>query len=164
MPFKSAQAKIDTTERDLAAQVSRDCEFCNGTGLVPVYHPTYRGDAINVTQDGRRYAATTAAHCSCRLGVWMREHVPEDVQRRIPRVEDIVCRFSRWLLEPPEAEPFGRETGPACPRCAQPMHGGHGGLPWECLRACSMKPLPASRNQPRAALETEELENERELA
>jgi hypothetical protein len=112
MPFKETAVSITTTERDLAAQASRDCPYCGGSGIVAIYHPRYRGHTVEVTLDGRRYAASGAAHCTCRLGLWTREHVPPDVQARIPRVEDIVMRRSKWLLEPPEYDP--REEGCSC--------------------------------------------------
>lgn len=101
MPFNEPSVSSSTSERDVAAQASRGCPDCNGNGLVTVFHPLWRGHAIEVTRDGRRYAAIGAAHCSCPLGVWTRDHVPPEIQARIPRVEDIREGRSKWLLEPP---------------------------------------------------------------
>jgi hypothetical protein len=96
----------ETEDRERAIAASRDCVFCDGKGFVTVYHPTFTGDSIAVTQDGRQYPTTAAAHCRCELGVWMRDRTPGDMQRRIPRVEDICRGRSRWLLVPPhEREP-----------------------------------------------------------
>jgi len=95
-----------TAERERALTASKDCPFCDGKGLVTVYHPTFTGDSVAVTQDGRAYPATAAAHCRCELGVWMRDRTPGDTQRWIPRIEDICLGRSNWLLIPPnEREP-----------------------------------------------------------
>ena len=82
--------------------------------MVPIYHPRFAGESIGVTQDGRRYAASGAAHCMCSLGVWIREKTPPEVQARIPRVEDILDSQSHWLLAPPgdiSSLPPGRVPG-----------------------------------------------------
>ena len=84
-----------------------------GAGIVPVFHPRYDGNAIGVTQNGQRFCATGAAHCGCELGRWIRDHVPPEVQARIPRVEDILDGRSHWLLADPTEDgsiPPGRST------------------------------------------------------
>jgi len=160
MPFKETKASISTTERDAAAQASQDCRDCGGAGVVAIFHPAYSGQSVGVTKDGRRYATTAAAHCHCLFGRWIRDHLPPEIQARIPRVEDILSKRSKWLLEPPGYMPKdGDLDGPRCPRCNQPMGGGHGGLPWMCFRACTELgsrrnetapgPLPASNTQGR---------------
>jgi len=101
MPFKETKASANTSERDAAAQASQDCPFCQGHGLTTVYHPTFTGDALGVTKDGRRYPAVMGAHCRCDLGIWMRDHNPPEIQRRIPWVQDILLGRSRWLLIAP---------------------------------------------------------------
>src|SRR5208283_1078958 len=137
MPFKETKASITTTERDAAALASADCPDCGGAGVVAIFHPQYRGDSVDVTQDGRRFTTTAAAHCHCPLGRWLRDHLPSEIQRRIPRVEDILARQSKWLLEPPDYVPRKPDlTGHLCPSCSNPMQGGRGGLPWTCFRAC----------------------------
>ena len=68
---------------------------------MPIYHPRFAGDSIGVTQSGRRYSASGAAHCGCELGQWIRDHVPQEVQTRVPRVVDILDRDSHWLLANP---------------------------------------------------------------
>lgn len=158
-------------ERVAAEQASRDCPYCCGQGIVTVYHPRYSGHPIEVTQDGRRYTAIAAAHCRCEYGVWIRDHLPPEIQARAPRVDDICRGRSDWLLVSPledreypdgpiTAESFDWLRGriksgrmlrmsavdpdsPLCPRCGKPMGGGTGGLPWTCFRAC--KPFPIER-------------------
>ena len=115
MPFKSPSVPTGTSERDLAAQASRDCPDCGGAGIVPIYHPRFAGESIGTTQDGRRYSASGAAHCMCPLGVWIREKTPPEVQARIPRVEDILDGQSHWLL----ANPRGVISSLPSGRCAQ---------------------------------------------
>ena len=163
MAFKSTTADAQANaDREAAQTASRDCPFCQGQGLVTVYHPAFTGDTVGFTKDGRPFPATIAAHCRCLLGAWIRDHVLPEIQARIPRVEDICTGRSKWLLTPPHEPPapnddhpitrqsFARgrdlarslrigsriEDGPLCPRCQHPMFGGRGGLPWTCFRGC----------------------------
>ncbi len=102
MSFKSSPPTVMTSaERDSAFRASQDCPYCQGHGMVSVYHPTFTGNAVNVTQDGRPYPASMAAHCRCDLGVWMRDHNPPEIQARTPWVQDILLGRSRWLLIAP---------------------------------------------------------------
>ena len=132
---KASDAPVDE-ERERAVTASHDCAICGGEGLVTVYHPTFAGDPIGVTGDGRRYPTIMGAHCRCEFGSGCEAATRPRLQARIPWVEDIMCRRSRWLLEPPSNIPLNHPDGPDCPRCTQPMHGGRGGLPWECYGFC----------------------------
>lgn len=106
MPTVPSKAAFfnDQRERSAVERLSRDCPFCEGNGMVTVYHPRFAADSIGNAQDGRRYATTSAAHCRCDAGNWIRERVPPELQARIPRVEDICKGRSRWLLIPPGSE------------------------------------------------------------
>lgn len=110
----------DTRDREAAAFESRNCQHCDGNGLVSVYHPEYQGNLSPVNHRASRimdedgevrvvqepFVAIVAAHCCCTLGRWMRERVEEHIQRRVPRVEDILAGRSKWLLKPHwEAQP-----------------------------------------------------------
>ena len=102
MAFKSKTADAQAnTDRESATKASDACPFCNRQGVVTVYHPTFSGNSVEVTKEGRQYAATTAAHCRCELGAWIRDHSLPEVQARVPRVEDICRGRSTWLLIPP---------------------------------------------------------------
>lgn len=106
MPTLPSQAASfnDQRERSEVERLSRDCPFCEGNGMVPVYHPRFAADSIGTATDGRRYPTTIAAHCRCDIGNWIRERVPPELQARIPRIEDICLGRSRWLLIPPGPE------------------------------------------------------------
>jgi hypothetical protein len=102
-PSKAAYCN-DQRQRSEVERLSRDCPFCEGNGMVTVYHPRFAADSVGNSQDGRRYATAIAAHCRCDAGNWIRERVPPELQARIPRVEDICLGRSRWLLIPPGPE------------------------------------------------------------
>jgi hypothetical protein len=117
MPFKENLKRVlaretkqanalaaSSEERERARSASLKCPFCNGAGVVTVYHPTFTGNSTGITRDGRQYVATCMAHCRCELGTWHRERTPDDLQALIPRVEDCCTRRSMWLLEPPGFE------------------------------------------------------------
>jgi len=128
MPFKETKASISTTERDAAAQASQDCRDCGGAGVVAIFHPAYSGQSVGVTKDGQRYVATAAAHCHCLFGRWIRDHLPPEIQARIPRVEDILSKQSKWLLEPPgdvEGYPGGRVNEEDFVELWRKIKGGH---------------------------------------
>ncbi len=111
------------SELESAKTASRQCSICNGVGLVPIYHPQYRGNSTETSKDGRLYPATGAAHCRCDMGKWVRDRTDELYARLIPRVEDIIDRRSKWLLEPPvftpsqapEEREFAPRGGRICP-------------------------------------------------
>lgn len=178
--FKRDQEKktnartVDSSEHDLAKARSQDCPYCHGGGSRTVFHPAYRGEAIGVTQDGRRFVARVSAHCRCTLGVFMRDHAKPADRRFIPWIEDICTGRSSWLLDDPTesrivgAEPNDPATAesfqifrrrlaasfrdrdrqspeaPLCPRCRQPMGGGRGGMPFTCFRSCGRKELTSA--------------------
>jgi hypothetical protein len=133
---------------DQARTVSRDCAYCGGHGMVTVYHHRYRGSSINQSRETKRlYAATTAAHCRCQLGQWIRDRCPPELAQRIPWVEAILQGRSDWVLDIPERHDFPCNwideipprdfpDGPECPVCRQSMMGGSGGMPWTCFRGC----------------------------
>ena len=102
----SSKAAIfnDQRERSEVERVSRDCPFCEGNGMVTVYHPRFGSDSADWSPDGRRYPTVIAAHCRCAVGKWIRERVPPEIQARIPRVEDICLGRSQWLLNPRGSE------------------------------------------------------------
>ncbi len=102
--FSKAAYFNDQRDRSEVERVSRDCPFCEGNGMVTVYHPTFTDDPVGQAADGRRYPTAIAAHCRCDAGNWIRERVPPELQARIPRVEDICLGRSRWLLIPRGAE------------------------------------------------------------
>ena len=84
----------DQRDRSEVERLSRDCPFCQGNGMVTVYHPRFANDTVGMASDGRRYPTAIAAHCRCDAGNWIRERVPPELQARIPRIEDI-CRAGR---------------------------------------------------------------------
>ena len=94
----------DQRERSEVERASRDCPFCEGHGMVTVYHPRFGSDSPDQSQEARRYPTAIAAHCRCAAGKWIRERVPPEIQARIPRVEDICLGRSRWLLIPRGSE------------------------------------------------------------
>jgi hypothetical protein len=94
----------DQRELSEVKRLCGGCPFCAGSGIITVYHPTFKSGSIGITRDGRRYATAVAAHCRCDAGNWYRERVPPELQARIPRVEDICLGRSRWLLIPPGME------------------------------------------------------------
>ena len=105
MPFASEgkTKEAGKTARDLAADASRDCPFCEGQGLRTVYHPLYRGNAVSPYSEGRMAPLAVAAHCLCPLGLFFRTQCPADLLRRIPMVS-VVARDnsgSLWRLDPP---------------------------------------------------------------
>lgn len=92
------------------------CEICEGAGMVTVYHREYRGDPTVyreiVDPHGEvkkiRVAGTVNAHCQCGLGEWMRSKLPEDLQKRIPRLADVVANRTNYQFDDPtfDAESF----------------------------------------------------------
>jgi hypothetical protein len=91
-----------SVSREAAQAASRDCPFCEGEGMIPVYHPAFTGASVGITKDGQPYVASTTAHCRCELGIWIRDRNLPEIQARIPWVEDICRGRSKWLLESPE--------------------------------------------------------------
>ncbi len=146
---KKEREQIEAREtHDRAKFDSRDCEHCGGEGIVSVYHRRYRGSSINRSREtGHLYAATTAAHCRCPLGKFIRDRCPQELAQRIPWVEAILQGRSDWVLDIPKRDEFPCNwideipprvflDGPECPVCRNPMMGGSGGIPWKCFRGC----------------------------
>ncbi len=146
---KKEREQIQAREaHDLARMESRDCKHCAGQGMVTVYHRRYRGSPINRSRETEDlYAATTAAHCLCPLGKFIRDRCPPEVAKRIPWVEAILQGRSDWLLDTPARDEFPCNwideipprvfpEGPECPVCRHPMMGGSGGMKWKCFREC----------------------------
>lgn len=91
--------------RDGVERASYGCPHCGGYGLVLIYHAGYKGRPVETDADKRQFIARAVAHCQCQIGQWIRERVDDELQRRIPRVEDILAGRSRWLLhDPSEAD------------------------------------------------------------
>jgi hypothetical protein len=147
---KKEQEQIQArSAMDQAQFASRDCEHCVGYGMVTVYHHRYQGSPLNQSRETKRlYAATTAAHCRCPLGQFIRDRCPPELAQRIPWVEAILQGRSDWVLDIPETYEFPCNWidaippkefpgGPECPACRNPMMGGSGGMPWTCFRGCS---------------------------
>ncbi len=88
----------------IAKQESLECEHCHGAGLTTVFAPGYTGDQVGVTRNGVRFATRVTAHCSCKLGEFIRDHTESAECSRIPRVADILEGVSRWLLADPSQE------------------------------------------------------------
>ena len=89
------------------------CEYCNGNGLVPVFHRDYRGDPTiwvdRTDSDGnpfkRRLPGVINAHCLCDKGRWMRERTDEEIRKRIPQLRVILEGKTEYqLLDPTEVE------------------------------------------------------------
>ena len=106
MPYdnKPKSKPVDTSAMDIARANSKDCEYCNGEGMVTVYAPNYDGSPFAITASGIKYASRVVAHCLCPLGKFIRAATKEDVRRRIPEVSSIVDRESRWLLKDPTGD------------------------------------------------------------
>ena len=101
MAFKGEFRPEGTTQAkgreriEVARLASRDCPFCLGAGMMTVYHPSY-------TPAGPQpFATRVQAHCQCELGEFIRCSWPEDLQRRTPRVADVITGRSKWSLLPP---------------------------------------------------------------
>ncbi len=60
-------SKPDDASKATPEALSRDCEFCSGSGHATIY----QGDLIR------------SAHCVCPMGRWMRGRTSLDLQRRI---------------------------------------------------------------------------------
>ena len=92
------------TDFDIARAESRDCEFCQGTGLHTVFAPGYDGNPTQFDHAGFVYVARTTATCRCPLGRFIRSRWSEDVRRRTPEVEMICQGRSTWSLDDPTAD------------------------------------------------------------
>lgn len=74
------------------------CEYCNGNGLVSIFHKNYRGDPTvwvdrcdemgNIIK--RRLPGVISAHCFCDKGRSMRDKTDEETRRRIPKLTTIL--------------------------------------------------------------------------
>lgn len=84
--------------RDDARNASKDCQYCGGEGLATVYHPQ--------PDLSRRVPATSAAHCVCSHGRFIRHMLGMKSEnastlRRIPDLALVVNGASGWRLDPP---------------------------------------------------------------
>lgn len=74
--------------RDAAWSKSKDCEHCQGSGMVQVFHPEYTGHPVIAFEDHDRgvirVAGRAAAHCICDYGRWMRERTDQEMLKRVP--------------------------------------------------------------------------------
>ncbi len=97
----------------IAEADSRDCEDCQGDGMVRVYAPGYDGScALRRDNAGRPFVARTMAHCRCPLGRFIRASWPEDMVRRTPDLIDILNGHSPWLEVDPTVKPVGDPQRP----------------------------------------------------
>ena len=76
-PSKSA----DTSEHDLVAMESRECPFCGGCGMAPVYAPQHDGTGLYRRGDETPFPTVVGAHCCCSLGRWMRDRNKHEIRQ-----------------------------------------------------------------------------------
>lgn len=99
-----SDTNVPDNERKTLEDENRDCPHCGGSGMCLVFHPRHNGTReITIEHNERlhKIATEVAAHCSCPVGVWIRERTEPALQRRIPWVQDIEDDRSKWLLFPP---------------------------------------------------------------
>lgn len=106
---------IRDAARDEARRQSRDCEHCQGMGMIHVFHPDYTGSTVVEIEDHDRgvvrVAGRCAAHCVCAYGRWMRERIEPEMQRRIPDYQDCLDGRSFYLADDPTAPEDLRRGG-----------------------------------------------------
>lgn len=101
------------SSRDAALLASKDCPHCGGCGLAVAYHPW--PDAA------KAIAPTTAAHCVCAYGRWIRRTHQEknpELLRRIPDFGRVLDGATVYLPENPAFAGLveeGSESGPLRP-------------------------------------------------
>jgi hypothetical protein len=115
----TTDTNLPSNERRSLEDENRDCPHCGGSGMCVVFHPRHNGTREIVLTDhsGRihRIAAEVAAHCTCRVGEWIRERTEPALQRRIPWVRDIHEGRSKWLLRSPTERQAGDSEVPTRP-------------------------------------------------
>ncbi len=100
-PSESADASKATPEA-----LSRDCEFCSGSGHATIYRLDYTGEPVEQRADRTGQLKPTplvlAAHCVCPMGRWMRAKTSQDLQRRILDLEAILAGTATgWTTDDP---------------------------------------------------------------
>jgi hypothetical protein len=101
----ATDTNIPSNERRALEDENRDCPHCGGSGMCLAFHPRHDGTRDITVTDSRgrvhKIATEVAAHCTCPVGVWIRERTEPALQRRIPWVRDIHEDRSKWLMRPP---------------------------------------------------------------
>ena len=104
-------------DRQGAADQSKYCQHCGGSGLRIVYHPRYDGCAV-VTRNFKAGAVKEPGHvaatCMCAMGLWIRNNIDDDVRKRMPENEKILNGQSAWLYDDPTSSPDDPDV--TCPR------------------------------------------------
>ena len=92
--------------------ILKPCEYCGGTGLVPVYHRFYEGSQTVLWEHTDRHGevhtirspGVVAAHCLCSKGDWIRNQTKEELLPRIPLLLDVLAGRTNYLRDDPTEE------------------------------------------------------------
>ncbi len=104
------QAIVASSQADASKStpeaLSRDCEFCSGSGHATIYRIDYTGEPVEKRPDRtgelRPTPMVLAAHCVCPMGRWMRGKTPLDLQRRILDLEAVLSgNATGWTTDDP---------------------------------------------------------------
>lgn len=80
-------------DRDTAVAASRDCEWCEGTGIVFVFHRRYEGSPIVTVEsrDGskRHFVGRASKMCRCDYGRWMLNRIRNTDRHLADRLDGV---------------------------------------------------------------------------
>lgn len=112
------------SDRLTALAASASCEWCQGMGLVMVYHRDYdgKGPSVMVTgPDGQKFRRQTQATiaCRCDYGRWILAQAGKSddktIARRLGGIEAVEAGRCDWSADPSTARHLGQiraETSP----------------------------------------------------
>ncbi len=89
-----------------AEKSSRDCPFCEGTGMPFVFRPEFNGshtiEALGDKGERVNVAASVNAYCECNIGKWIQMRHEQDAEckevlARMPRLSQVLHGNSIWL-------------------------------------------------------------------
>ena len=92
---------------------SRGCRYCQGAGIVTVYHEHYQGSATVVLESTNprtgevmpiKAAGTVGAYCVCPLGMWMHSRCKDEDKPRLVQVLDVLAGRTRYVMERPDLD------------------------------------------------------------
>ncbi len=116
----SRQAIVASSQADASKAtpeaLSRDCEFCSGSGHATIYSVDYTGEPVEQRADRTGQLKPTpmvlAAHCVCPMGRWMRGKTSADLQRRILDLQDVLSgKATGWTTDDPTLAGFSVPQG-----------------------------------------------------